>query len=477
MKLHSFGKLFSLIAVLVLTLALVCISASATGTGGGEPDTASEGGMTLEIETYYNSCGKIRLSWDAVSGAAKYVVFIDGENIANTTDTFYITNTLEIGAKHSLKIVAVDANDSVLDFGTVAEAAAEHKYVAVVTDPTCTVDGFTTHTCSCGDSYVDTPVVAPGHTEGTPVTENNVAPTCTTGGGYDTVVYCTVCNAELSRVHTDVDATGHTEGTPVSENNVAPTCGVKGSYESVVYCTVCNAELSRETVDVDPTGNHTWDDATCTAPKTCSVCQATEGEALGHTGGTATCTDAPVCTACGESYGTALGHNYSKPDCENPGICSNCGGTNAAPLGHSWQSATCTTPKTCKTCNKTEGSSLGHNIVIDPAVEATCHATGLTEGKHCTRCDYSVEQTETPMLEHKFSPNTDPDVYLVYNVCELCGEEGKLSGVQIAEKDKDTIIKFSVVGGCALVIILCIIALTAPATTTPWYKRGKYRRK
>ena len=38
-----------------------------------------------------------------------------------------------------------------------------HSYKAVVTAPTCTSKGYTTHTCSCGDSYVDTYTDALGH--------------------------------------------------------------------------------------------------------------------------------------------------------------------------------------------------------------------------------------------------------------------------------------------------------------------------
>ena len=38
-----------------------------------------------------------------------------------------------------------------------------HKYSALVTAPTCTEDGYTTHTCSCGDSYTDNEVKAAGH--------------------------------------------------------------------------------------------------------------------------------------------------------------------------------------------------------------------------------------------------------------------------------------------------------------------------
>jgi len=39
----------------------------------------------------------------------------------------------------------------------------KHSYTAVVTPPTCTEKGYTTHTCSCGDSYVDTYTDALGH--------------------------------------------------------------------------------------------------------------------------------------------------------------------------------------------------------------------------------------------------------------------------------------------------------------------------
>ena len=38
-----------------------------------------------------------------------------------------------------------------------------HSYKDVVTAPTCTAKGYTTHTCSCGDSYVDTYTAALGH--------------------------------------------------------------------------------------------------------------------------------------------------------------------------------------------------------------------------------------------------------------------------------------------------------------------------
>ncbi len=48
-------------------------------------------------------------------------------------------------------------------FRCIRETAHEHSYTAVVTPPTCTEKGYTTHTCSCGHSYVDTYTDALGH--------------------------------------------------------------------------------------------------------------------------------------------------------------------------------------------------------------------------------------------------------------------------------------------------------------------------
>lgn len=55
------------------------------------------------------------------------------------------------------------ASSSSTTFRCVRAQEHEHSYNAVVTAPTCTAQGYTTHTCTCGDSYVDTYVNALGH--------------------------------------------------------------------------------------------------------------------------------------------------------------------------------------------------------------------------------------------------------------------------------------------------------------------------
>ena len=70
---------------------------------------------------------------------------------------------------------------------------------------------------------------------------------------------------------------------------------------------------------------HEWIEATCTEPKTCSVCGETEGDPLGHDWKEATCTEPKTCSVCGETEGAPLGHDYSKASFFKRGVCSRCG--------------------------------------------------------------------------------------------------------------------------------------------------------
>ena len=63
--------------------------------------------------------------------------------------------------------------------------AHEHDYKAVVTEPTCTKDGYTTHTCTiCNDYYTDSKTDALGHT-----TDNGTCENCGQTFGGDAPAY------------------------------------------------------------------------------------------------------------------------------------------------------------------------------------------------------------------------------------------------------------------------------------------------
>ncbi|MDO4380966.1 MAG: hypothetical protein Q4D20_08840, partial [Clostridia bacterium] len=224
--------------------------------------------------------------------------------------------------------------------------AKGHNYVDVVTDPTCTEKGYTTHTCSvCGDSYVDSYVDEKGHTPSEAVKENEVAATCTKEGSYDSVVYCSVCGTELSREKVTVEKLAHTEETIPA---VAPTCTETGLTEGK-KCSVCGEILvAQEEVKALGHAYGEWvktKDSTCTVKgeeeRSCSRCGKSETRTLPlaehHvvvlSGKAATCTedgltDGAYCDVCkttitAQEVIPAKGHTDSNGD----GTCDICGAT------------------------------------------------------------------------------------------------------------------------------------------------------
>ena len=250
--------------------------------------TENENSVAIGENTYHtaNEEEKVTLTVDETDGALESVWYnADKEDAANNVLTVanggltknekggYVLSMLRGGAMkllanfHVHKYAYVYNNDATCtadgtETGTCACGKTDtrtktgsklgHDYKAVVTAPTCTEKGYTTHTCSrCKDSYVDTYVDAKGHTPGEAVKEKEVAATCQKAGSYDEVVYCSVCKTELSRTAKTVDKLAHTPGAAVKENEVAATCQKEGNDEEAVYCTACKAELSRTAKTVD----------------------------------------------------------------------------------------------------------------------------------------------------------------------------------------------------------------------------------
>ena len=112
----------------------------------------------------------------------------------------------------------VDENGRALraafEAGSVLVSAAPHMhdYAMTVTAPTCTEKGYTTHTCACGDSYVDTYTDALGHawdngkvTKEPTETETGVKTfTCTRCGETKTEVIPATGVVDVTKMFTDV---------------------------------------------------------------------------------------------------------------------------------------------------------------------------------------------------------------------------------------------------------------------------------
>ena len=113
-------------------------------------------------------------------------------------------------------------------------------------------------------------------------------------------------------------------------------------------CADIECNLCGETRD----SMHSWKDADCVTPKTCTVCQKTEGSALGHewtTPDVDQCEVQSICSRCGATEGQNKEHGYDNT-CDT--TCNTCGKSRTTEHTPNEDDGDCTTAITCKDCGK-----------------------------------------------------------------------------------------------------------------------------
>ena len=327
---------------------------------------------------------------------------------------------------------------------------------------TCTETGWYAYdTCSRCDYTTFTVMEKAPHTYGEPVKEKEVSATCLDDGSYDEVVYCEVCNAELSREAKVIPALGHDlvhydakpatctefgwneydacsrcdyntyEEIPVDSNAhkygewtvvTEPGCLTDGLKQRV-------CEYNPEHVDsavIPSAGHHTWDDGVVTKEATCS----------------STGVKLVTCTACSETA-----------DVEIP--------VNSDAHKFDYVEATCTSDgEKRKVCEYNDEHyiaeatpALGHDYVNHDAMAPTCETDGYKAYVTCSRCDYTTfEKVEklghdySILLEHKDSTcsergydlylcsRSDSTLYKFYELKEHSWDNGVVTTEPTAEK-------------------------------------------
>lgn len=171
-----------------------------------------------------------------------------------------------------------------------------------------------------------------------------------------------------------------------SKVTIEPTCAKKG--ETTYTCKYCPESYPEE---ISAKG-HTWNAATCTAPKTCSVCGATEGEAAGHNMGEWSVVTEPSCEVTGKEERSCSACDYSES-------------REIAAAQHNYTSKvtvpTCTesgyTTHTCSKCG---------NSYQDSYVDAMGHSYG--GDNECDNCGaVKVAQVVTPSSEGSSATTTE----------------------------------------------------------------------
>ena len=131
---------------------------------------------------------------------------------------------------------------------------------------------------------------------------------------------------------------------------------------------VSSADCKTIQIQGTPTCSHTWQDATCTAAKTCTKCGATDGEALGHD----IVVDKAVAATC-TATGLTEGEHCSR--CDDATVAQ----TEIAALGHTWDEGVVTKEPTkaepgirtytCGTCGETKTEEIPYEDTDKPSVE------------------------------------------------------------------------------------------------------------
>lgn len=332
--------------------------------------------------------------------------------------------------------------------------ALEHIYKDVVTPPTCTEKGFTTHICerNCGSSYVDTYVDALGH-NWQDVGPAEIEATCTAAGRQ--YQECSVCGSSRTATVPKLDH-DWTEKIIIKE----ATCDSDGLMSAI--CGRCGAE--DKNIEIVALG-HDWDEGTVTKEATCTEdgnirlscmrdnCGKTMDipvKATGHSWNEGVVVTPPTCEYEGEKIVTCtvcseestadipkLSHKYSgivtPPTCVDQGYteykCSECGDEliddYVPALGHSFSITvvppTCIkegyTFSRCSSCEHTEKTNfvnaLGHDY-ITTTVDPTCTEKGY-DNHVCIRGDSTFRDNYVDALGHD---------YVMTTVAPTCTEKG-----------------------------------------------------
>ena len=229
--------------------------------------TAMAAGITAEYKDGV-------LTWKGTDLNGIYDVYVNGEyqdSIVSAYPNGQLTKDFST-CKITVKIQGAD--------GSASTTVYNHKEETIPAKAaTCTEKGLTEgKKCSvCGEILVaQKEVAALGHKAGAAVTENEKAATCTEKGSYDVVVYCSVCNAEMTRETKTTDALGHKEETIPGK---AATCTETGLTEGK-KCSVCGETLKAQEViekaahteEIIPAVAPTYTETGLTEGKKCSVC-------------------------------------------------------------------------------------------------------------------------------------------------------------------------------------------------------------
>ena len=212
------------------SLASVTIPNSVTSIGGG----AFEDCSSLESVTIGNSVSSI--GDEAFNGCS------------SLTDV-YFGGSEEQWNQIDIQLGNYNLTNATIHYSGTDEH--EHIYTFAVTAPTCTEKGYTTHTCACGDSYVDSYTNALGHSykNGKCVRCNAADPTyivaptlkITTSAGKPKLTWKAVTGADKYYVYRSTDGKTYKQLSTTTKTSLTNTGAKKNTKYYYKVKAICSA--------------------------------------------------------------------------------------------------------------------------------------------------------------------------------------------------------------------------------------------
>ena len=307
-----------------IILLIVVFSLTACANGANDMHCFNCGKSVSKDALFCEYCGikidnTIETSSTTSEASMEQMVDSVSPDIQQTTEVL-TTEQIEESTKELTAEPSIEPTTSVT-VPTTSEPTHAHSYTKEITIPTCTKRGYTTFTCSCGDSYIDDYTAQTTHSYSKQVT----APTCSERG-YTTFT----CSCGDSYKGDYVAQIAHS----YSKQVTAPTCTTQGY--TTFTCSCGDSYKGDYTLQLAHSYSKQVFPPTCTTQGyttyTCSCGDSYTADYFAQTAHSySQKITVPTCTAQGyTTYTCSCGHSYTS-DYVNAShsydqyICLNCG--------------------------------------------------------------------------------------------------------------------------------------------------------
>ena len=186
--------------------------------------TCEESGLTEGKHCSY--CNKVIVEQTVIGELGhKFLTYVSDGNATTEADGTKTAHCENNGC---------DKTDTITDAGSRLPANHTHSYTDTVTAPTCTEQGYTTHSCTCGHSYIDTYTNATDHKFVTYVPDGNA----TTEADGTKTAHCENNGCNKTDTITDVGSklpSGYSEGlTFVTYRNGYAVSGIGNCADATI---------------------------------------------------------------------------------------------------------------------------------------------------------------------------------------------------------------------------------------------------